>query len=393
MATTPSYETLKQIAFEQIDQLREPMIELSDRIGQNPELGFEEHQAVAWISAVFEEMGFAIECPFVDLPTAFRGRLVGEADGPNVGFLIEYDALPDLGHACGHNTKGSSTWGAVAGILAALPRLPGTITVIGTPAEEGGGGKVLMADRGAFDDLDVALALTVGPTSMTGLASLAVQGLGMRFWGRAAHANARPQDGRNALKACILTFNLVDAMRQQFSSDVRVNGIITDGGQSAGIIPERAAARFNVGCLDYGQQRALFTQVQGCATAASQSSGCEVAFEPGILYREMNLNPSLIALIETKMREVGLEVTPPGFQGGTGGTDVGNVSQITPADSVWIAMGEHLMPHTPEYREACMSEPGHEAIVNGARVGALLGLELFTRPEALAKIRRDFESR
>jgi metal-dependent amidase/aminoacylase/carboxypeptidase family protein len=192
MSTTPTYEALKERAFERIEQLRGPMIELSDRIGRNPELGFEGHQAVAWISAVFQEMGFSVECPFVNLETAFRARWVGEADGPNVGFLIEYDALPDLGHACGHNTKGSSTWGAVAGILAALPSLPGTLTVIGTPAEEGGGGKVLMADRGAFDDLDVALALTVGPTSMTGLSSLAVQGLGMRFWGRGPRQCAAP---------------------------------------------------------------------------------------------------------------------------------------------------------------------------------------------------------
>lgn len=387
------WDDLKAQALEAIDRLAGPMIELSDRISAHPELSFEERLASQWICEVFEEMDFEVERPFVGIETAFRARKVGKAGHPNLGFIVEYDALPELGHACGHNTKGSITWGAVAGILAALPDLPGSITVIGTPAEESGGGKVIMFERGAFEGLDVALAPSVGPTVMTGVPSLAVQGLRMNFAGRSSHANARPQEGRNALKACILTFNMIDALRQTFTGDVRINGIITDGGQSPGMIPERAAAHFNVGCRDGEMQRQLYEQVMDCALASCKITGCEVTFEPSLLYREMKLSRPLIELIESKMRELGLTVSPPGFGGGIGGTDMGQLSHQVPADTVYAGLGEHLMPHTHEYREACVSQVGHEAIVTCAKICALCGLEILTRPQTLAEIQRDFKAK
>jgi amidohydrolase len=368
------------------------MIELSERIGDHPEVAFEERQAAQWVSEVFERMGFRVEKPFAGLDTAFRARLVGNPSGPNIGFLVEYDALPEIGHACGHNTKGPSTWGAVEGILAALPELPGTVTVIGTPAEESGGGKIIMAENGAFHDLDVALAISIAPTNMSGLSTLAAQDLLVTFKGKSAHADVSPQDGGNAVAACIATFNLIDAARQQFTSDVRINGLIVEGGKpsAVGIIPERAVAAFHVACLDGSTHPQLFGRVKLCAQVAAQVMGCEVELDPARFFQEMRLNLALVKLIESKLEEIGLEASPPSIGGGTGATDLGNVSHIVPVDSIWIGIGEHLRPHTPEYREACRSEAGHRAIVNGARTGALCGLEILTRPQALDAIRRDF---
>ncbi|MFW6116175.1 MAG: amidohydrolase [bacterium] len=387
-----SWDVLRERAFEAIDHRSEAMIELSERLADNPEIAFQEHRAVEWISEVFAGMGFSIEKPYGGLETAFRARLVHSSKGPNLGFLVEYDALPELGHACGHNTKGASTWGAVAGILAAMPELPGAITVVGTPAEETGGGKIIMANEGAFDDLSVALALSVAPTNMTGLRTLAAQEFVMTFQGRAAHAEARPGEGRNALTACVATFSLVDGLRAGFASDARVNGIVLQGGESTGAIPERAVAVFNVACLDEDNHLGLVDQIHGCAEAGSRATGCTVDIEPRLLYRPMRLNRPLIRLIRRKMQEIGLEVCSAGFGGGTGRTDLGNVSHVVPVDTVWIGIGNDLMPHTPQYLAACRSEAGHRAIINGARVGALCGLEIFNRPQTLQEIQEEFES-
>jgi metal-dependent amidase/aminoacylase/carboxypeptidase family protein len=248
-----------------------------------------------------------------------------------------------------------------------------------------------MANKGAFDDLDVALAIGLGPINMTGLATLTAQELVMTFKGKAAHAQAKPHTGQNALKACIATFNLIDMLRQQMKQDVRINGIILDGGETPGAIPERSVAHFNIGCLDGNEHRQLFDQIKSCAVAACQATCCKVEFEAGLVFQEMKLNPTLINIIESKMEEVGLEVSKNrDINGGTGHTDVGNVSQVVAADNIFIEMGADLMPHTVEYREACRSELGHNAIMNGARVGALCGLEIFTHPELVEAIHKDF---
>ncbi|MBN2552731.1 MAG: M20 family metallopeptidase [Spirochaetales bacterium] len=373
-----------------VDRRADELIELSDRIHSNPELGFEEHKAVRWISEKLAALGFRVERGVAGLDTAFRAVFRGSGDRPNLGFVVEYDALPGLGHACGHNTKGPATIGSVAAILEVLPSIPGTITVIGTPAEEGGGGKVIMAEAGVFGGLDMSIALSVGPKNMTGLETLASREVGITIRGLAAHAHAQPHKGRNALSALISGFNQLNSLRQQFTADMRVNGIITNGGETVGAIPAEASASFMISTAATESQAQLQEMILGVFTACAEVHGCSIDTNPGLLYREMKVNRPLVTLIEEKFRALGLEVGKPSFGGGTGATDMGNVSQVTPSDSVWLDLGSEVMPHTVEYAEASRTEPGHRALLNGAKTGALIMLELLRSPDRLKEIREAF---
>jgi amidohydrolase len=378
-------------AIEVVNRQAAELIDLSDRIHAHPELGFKEYQAVKWISEKLSELGFRVETGIAGLDTAFRATFRGSSDRPNLGFIVEYDALPGLGHACGHNTKGPATIGSVAAILEVLSPVPGTISVLGTPAEEGGGGKVIMAEAGVFDDLDMAIALSVGPRNMTGLATLASREVDITVRGVTAHAHAQPHRGRNALSALIAGFTQVNALRQQFTADMRVNGIITNGGASIGAIPAEACASFMISTAATESQAELQEKILRAFTACAETHGCTIDLQPGLLYREMKVNRPLVALIEEKFGALGLEVRKPSFGGGTGATDMGNVSQVAPADSVWLDLGSEVMPHTEEYAEACRTEPGHTAMLNGAKTGALIMLELMRSPERLREIRAAFE--
>ena len=377
-------------AIEFVDRQAAELVDLSDRIHAHPELGFKEYKAVQWIGEKLSDLGFSIETGIAGLDTAFRATFRGTGDGPNLGFIVEYDALPGLGHACGHNTKGPATIGSVGAILEVLSTVPGTISVLGTPAEEGGGGKVIMAEAGIFDDLDMAIALSVGPRNMTGLATLASREVEIAIRGVSAHAHAQPHRGRNALSALIAGFTQVNALRQQFTADMRVNGIITNGGASVGAIPAEACASFMISTASSESQAELQERILRAFTACSESHGCLIEAKPGLLYREMKVNGPLVALVEEKFSALGLEVGKPSFGGGTGATDMGNVSQVAPADSVWLDLGSEFMPHTEEYAEACRTEPGHRAMLNAAKAGALIMLELLRSPERLREIRDTF---
>jgi metal-dependent amidase/aminoacylase/carboxypeptidase family protein len=224
---------------------------------------------------------------------------------------------------------------------------------------------------------------------MTGLATLASREVHFTVLGKTAHAHAQPHKGRNALSALISGWNQVNALRQQFTSDMRVNGIITRGGDTVGAVPAEAAASFLVSTLASETQAELERKVVKAFTASAEDHGCTVDVRPGLLYKEMKLNARLIELIEEKYQALGLEVGRPSFGGGTGATDMGNVSQVTPADSVWLYMDD-AMPHTPEYAAASGGKPGHTAMINGAKTGALIMLELLRSPERLRAIREAF---
>ena len=385
-----SLAALREAISNLVDQNQEFLIALSDRIHANPEVGFKEYKAARWITEQFSKLGFKVETGVAGLETAFVARYHGSQQRPNLGFIVEYDALPNLGHACGHNTKGPATLGSIMAILGILHPVPGTITVFGTPAEEGGGGKVIMANAGVFDELDAAIALSVGPRNMTGLSTLVSRTLKITIKGHSAHAHAQPHKGKNALSALIGGFNHTNALRQQFASGARVNGIITEGGSSVGAIPDFARAELLVSAREMVTQAGLEKQIKGAFSYSADVYGCSMTSEPGHLYREMKLNRPLISLIEEKIQELGLELGTPAIGGGTGATDMGNVSHVVPADTIWLSLGREIMPHTEEYRVACSSKEGHTALLNGAKVGALVMLELFLRPSRLTEIKEAF---
>ena len=385
-------DAIEKMAVAIVDKNQSRLISLSDKIHAHPELGFQEYKAVQWITEELSAIGFTVETGVAGLKTAFRAHYQGSRKDPNIGFIVEYDALPSLGHACGHNTKGPVTIGSVQAIIQALKDVPGTLTVIGTPAEESGAGKVIMADGGTFGDLDAAIALSVGPRNMTGLSTLASRTLEITVHGVSAHSHAQPHAGKNALSALISGFNQVDALRQQFTSDVRVNGIITKGGSSVGAIPVEAGAEFLISTDHSKTQAPLEEKIRQLFVDSAKAHGCRIDVRPGLLYREMKLNGPLIALIEETFEAIDLEVGKPSFGGGTGATDMGNVSQVVPADSVWLSLGSEIMPHTETFAEACKSEPGHRALVNAAKVGAIIGLVLLGDTDRVAAITSAFQT-
>ena len=243
-------ERLKERVAAEVDARRDQLIQIADTIHANPELGFQEFKAASLLTGVLEEDGFSVERGVAGMETAFIATLRGQGDEPVVAFLAEYDALPGLGHACGHNIIAAAAVGAGLALGTVLPDLAGTIQVIGTPAEEGGGGKVIMVDAGIFDGVDAAMMIHPSGRNLLGRGALTAYPVTLEFYGRPAHAAAKPDEGINALETMILTYNGINALRQHLRDDVRIHGIITHGGDAPNIVPEYTKAEFIVRAAD-----------------------------------------------------------------------------------------------------------------------------------------------
>ncbi len=244
----PDRDELKAQVIAAVEAQRNELVDLSLRIHENPEEGFQEEKACGWLCAYLEERGFAVERPYCQLATAFRASSGDER--PRVGFLAEYDALPGLGHACGHNLIAASSVGAAVAVRGVLAATGGSVVAIGTPAEEIYGGKAIMAGRGAFDDLDAAMLFHPGSRNAVITSALACIELDVEYFGRESHASTRPEAGINALDALIISFTAINALRQQIKDSDRIHGIITDGGQAPNVIPAHSAASFLIRAKD-----------------------------------------------------------------------------------------------------------------------------------------------
>jgi amidohydrolase len=386
-------ETLKQQVMAEVDARRDELIRVAETIHANPEIAFEEFESAALLSGVLEENDFAVERGVAGLETAFVATLQGRDRRPTVAFLAEYDALPGLGHACGHNLIGASALGAGLAVKTVLPELAGSVRVIGTPGEEGGGGKAYLVDGGVFEGVDAAMMVHPSHDNMTRRRSLASYKIQIEFFGKAAHAAAQPDKGINALAAMILTYNGVDALRQHLRDDARVHGVITHGGEAPNIVPEYTAARFYVRAADTAYCTEVLDKLRACAEGAAQATGARLEFkEYAPRYEPMLPNPKLADLAQANMAALGIEVRPPDPDERMGSTDMGNVSQVVPALHPYIAIGpEDMGGHTVEFREAAASPAGHEGMSQAAKLMAMTAVDLLAIPEHLADARRAFE--
>lgn len=386
-------DKLKQRIVAEIDTRREELIRVADTIHANPEIAFEEFESAALLSSTLEENGFAVERGVAGLATAFVATLCGQDGGPTVAFLAEYDALPGLGHACGHNLIGTSAVGAGLAIKTVLPGLAGTIQVIGTPAEEGGGGKAIMVGGGVFDAVDAAMMVHPSSQNITRRTSLASYKISIEFFGKPAHAAAKPDEGVNALEAMILTFNGINALRQHLRDDARIHGIITHGGEAPNIVPEYTAARFYVRAADTSYCAEVLEKVRACARGAAQATGTRLEFkEYAPRYEAMVSNPKLAELVEANMAVLDIELAPPSPEERMGSTDMGNVSQVVPALHPYIAIGpEDLGGHTVEFREAAASPAGHEGLIKAAKIMAMTAVDLLAVPANMTGVEKAFE--
>lgn len=386
-------DELKAAARAAVEGAAGDLVAVSRFLHGHPEVAYEEHQAAAHLADFLERRGFRVERGIAGLPTAFRatrGAPAGAA--PAVAFLAEYDALPGLGHACGHNLIASGALGAALGAGALVDRVPARIVVVGCPAEERGGGKIALTQAGVFDGL--AAALIVHPSNRTEIVKLA---LGMRplraeFFGRAAHAAAAPHEGLNALDALLTAFTAINAVRQQMRGDARVHGIITHGGEAPNIIPAYAAARFMVRALDAAYLEDLARRVVACLEAGGAAAGCRVKVEPeGADYQPFLPNRALAALFRRNLEALGVPVDQGPEEADLGSTDVGNVSWAAPTIQPTIAIcGRETSCHMPGFAEAAVSAAGHAGMLAAAKAMAMTAADILADQAAREAVRAEF---
>jgi amidohydrolase len=382
-------EKLKLKAKESVDSQRQQLIQLSLSIHDNPELGFKEEKASAWLTSYLEDNGFHVDRGIADLPTAFRATY-GQRS-PRIGLLAEYDALPKIGHGCGHNIIGVSAVGAAVASKSTIDKLGGSIVVMGTPGEEAFGGKIDMVKAGAFEEIDVAMLVHPEVRNMPTEEALACSTLEAEFFGRPAHAAGQPDKGINALDAMILAFTSINSLRQHIRGDARIHGIITDGGEAPNIVPAHSAAVFSVRALDNNYLSELKDRVLNCFTGASVASGARLEYRwRDRTYAPMKNNAILVELLKQNLQSLGRQVETCDRHFGLGSTDMGNVSQVVPSihPTIAIAHREVLM-HTPEFAAATVSEAGHCGLLDAAKLMAMTVTDIL-QPGMLDKIKQEF---
>ncbi|MDR7543256.1 MAG: M20 family metallopeptidase [Armatimonadota bacterium] len=375
-----------------IDAAAGELVALARRIHATPEIGFQEHQAAAWLTETLARYGYKVERGIADLETAFRAEIRGAHARPAVAILAEYDALPEIGHACGHNLISTAAVGAGIGLAAVREQLGGRAVVLGTPAEEGGGGKVIMLQKGAFEGLDAAMMFHPAGYTLTNRGSLASYRLSLKFLGKAAHAAAAPYEGINALDAMIQTFNAIGLLRQQTREDARIHGIITYGGAAPNIIPDRAEATFTVRAADSAYALDLLHRVIHCAEGAAMATGATLEHTVRKGYDAMRPNHAMGERFARYLERLGYAQDPPPDRPRMGSTDMGDVSQAVPSIHPYVAIGpKDLAGHSVEFREAALSERGMQAMLAAAKAMALTAYDLLTEPDFLGAVRREFE--
>jgi amidohydrolase len=384
---------LKQQVVERVDALQNDLWEVVSELYANPEVAFEEYQSSELLSRFLEKHGFEVKQEVGILETAFQATLNGRKDWPVVAFLAEYDALPGIGHACGHNLIAAAALGAGIGTASILDQLSGQIRVIGTPAEEGGGGKRIMVDAGVFEDVDTAMMFHPASRNMVFRGSLASMRVRLEFFGKTAHAAASPQEGVNALDAMILTFNNINALRQHMDLKDRIAGIITHGGDAANIIPGYTSAEFSVRGEHEDRREEVLEKLISCAEAAALATGCEMKYEALPGYTEIVPNRIIGELFSENMTKLGRDVIMPGPNEPMGSTDMGNVSKVVPSIHAYLAtVNSDIAGHTVEFREVCMSDQGRSAMLDAAKAMAMTAVDLFTNPQFVQKARSELDN-
>jgi amidohydrolase len=384
---------LKRRAISLIDSRRSELIDLSLKIHSTPEIAFQEEKSAAMIEDFLAADGFEVERGICEIPTAFRGRY-GSGE-PNVAIICEYDALPGVGHGCGHNIIGTASAAAGVAVRSLMAEIGGTLHVIGTPAEEAAGGKVYMAARGAFDGLDCAMMVHPGNRDTAVAYALSCLELDVEFEGKEAHAAARPEAGLNALDAMVAAFVNIGLLRQQLKDSARVHGIITDGGQAVNVIPNHTAAKLLIRTEDDEyMDNVLKPKVLGCFEGAAAATGCKLTHRWGeeSRYRTMRTNHTLAEAYRKNIESLGRTVINPESQRSMGSTDMGNVSQIIPGIHPSIAIAPPNAPiHTAEFREFAASESGHQGLMDGAKALAMTAIDVFLDGGLRAEMKREFE--
>ncbi len=374
-----------------IEDAAEHLIDVSRQIHDKPELRFEKHFAVKTLTEALTHFGIAPEYPIGGLDTAFRAEFGREA-APTVAILAEYDALPN-GHACGHNLIAGAALGAAVGLNAIREHLPGRAVILGTPAEEGGGGKVILVEQDAFAGVDAAMMFHPFDRTMLANPALANQTLTATYHGKNSHAAAAPWDGHSALSGVIQMFNLIDNARLHFRDGTRIHGIITEGGEAVNIIPQRAQAKFSLRAFQADYLDEVTDRVIQCAEAAALATGTQVETEVHRGYKDMRDNMTMARRFGDHLRALGVEVPERDPNAGFGSTDMGDVSHAVPAIHPYLGICDigESMCHQDTFAGHADSRRGYEAMLHAAKAMAMTTYDLLTQPELLETVKAEWQ--
>jgi amidohydrolase len=388
-----SLEQLKKDACSAVDAMRADILALSHAIHAEPELALEEFKAAERLTGAVESHGIKVQREAFGLKTGYAAEF-GKAGGANIAILSEYDALPGIGHACGHNIIATAGFGAAMALGKLNGRLPGRVRYLGTPAEERYGGKEIMAREGAFDGVDAAMMIHPSNENLVTMPCIAIAEVEAIYHGRSAHASAMPYRGLNALDAVVTAYQAIAQLRQHIRNTDRIHGIITEGGLAPNIVPERAACRFYVRAADANELAPLKARVQKCFEAGALATGCKLEAHWGDTdYLDLKTNWPMAEMYESNAVVLGREFLsvkdlPPGY---AGSTDMGNVSHRVPSihPMLGIAAGGVVI-HNPEFARFAASPAGDQAAIDGAKSMAMTALDLMFDAKKLAAAKADF---
>jgi len=367
-----------------IDSNSTQLLDVSHDIHSHPELAFQEHHACKALTRAIADFGWTAAEGVYGLETAFEAHTVTNP-GPQIDIIAEYDALPGIGHACGHNLIATAALGASAALGHCGADLPGQIRFLGTPAEEKGGGKELMARAGAFSNTDMAMMIHPAGVNLSTMPSICIAEVKVIYHGQAAHASAMPHKGKNALDGLLLAYQSISNLRQHIRDAERIHGIVTDGGQAPNIVPDRAVGEFYVRARDVRALKALKPRVQACFEAGALGSGCEVDVQwSGVDYLDLNTNWPLADRFQANAEQLGRSFVSKEsmWNAAAGSTDMGNVTHLLPGIHPMLAAApENVVIHHPDFAKYAGSPTGDAAALDGAKAMAHTCVQYLLEPE------------
>ena len=366
--------------------IKERLADISDYIYNNPELGNEEYKAVKALTTFLKEHDFKVETSIAGMDTAFKATFDSGKPGMTIGYLCEYDALPKIGHGCGHNMIGPMSAGAGVILSKVLHEVGGKVIVYGTPAEETNGGKVILAEAGVFDELDAAMIVHPDGETRASGSSSALYPIRFIYKGKTAHAASCPEKGINALNSVIQLFNGIDAFRQHVTPDVRMHGIITKGGVAANIVPDEAIADFYFRASTKARVTEVVEKVKKIAEGAALMTGATLEMERYELpYDDLKTNETLSEMFNNNLRELGItDIKEAKATGGS--SDIGNVSHVAPTIHPYIGITDcPMVGHSVEMANATITSKAHDRLLIAALAMAYTGYDVIVRNESLRK--------
>lgn len=354
------------------------LIELSEELYEHPEIAWQEVRSAESVARLLESSGFEVTRDYVGVPNALKA--VSGTGSRTVALMAEYDALPNIGHACGHNLIAAMSTGAALGLARVADQLDLTVVVFGTPAEEGGGGKVEMLNCGAFEGVDFAMMAHPAPVDVVRAEPFAVSHLAVSYTGKAAHAAAYPSQGINAADAFIVAQVAIGQLRQQLPPSTRVHGVMTNGGEAPNAIPERTSGRWYVRASDLDELAAVQQKVENCFKAGALATGCNLSFEPESQpYADFRAFEPALEAYERNALALGrdLRTEGPETEMRRASTDMGNISQVIRAIHPYIGVGSYpVLNHQKEFADHCVGKTANQTLADGAVALAWTGIDV-----------------